>query len=577
MITWLKFYFTNVEVGNYWRSIRLLACYRLTISTILVSLYFFTPDSSWLSTYNIDIFAQTSALYFVFSVLTLFLAWLKWPKLNHLVTLLTLADISFILLILLASGGSKSGYGLLLVSTIALASLISQGRLALFHAAVASIGLLLIQAYQVLTWGSAYAEYTQAALLSMGLFATAWLAHTLAKRSKASEALAEKRGVDLENLSHINALITQEMNDGVLVFDTDLNLLHHNPKALLLLLGESDHELENSASENVLFKNSVSEKSAPKNKDPEKSALTISVEVNLNHAIPDLKLLIKDWLINHHRVDTLSYSSPVTGRSLKCRLLAQQTGVVVFLQDFSQVQTQAQQMKLAALGRLTANVAHEIRNPLSAISHANQLLQETVSDSASQRLVNIINDNVERLNQMVTDILELNRRDRTNQQQFALNDFLLEFYEQFCPAEKVPAESFALELPEANVQIYFDRRHLNQICWNLCKNGWRHCSQNRHALRVIVQLNHKKSLVTIEVINDGDVIAEETRAHLFEPFFTTESTGTGLGLYIAKELTEANNATISCMAVEAGALFKLEIKMLNTTLSRNAPNQKAYA
>ena len=532
MLAQAKFYFTNVEAGNYWRSIRLLSCYRLIISIILISFYFLTPDTRWLQNFNTDTFAETSALYFVFSIVMFTLAILKWPKFSYLITLLTLADIGFILLIILASGGSKSGYGLLLVSTIAIAGLISQGRLAIFHAAVASIGLLLLQAYQVLTWGPEYAEYSQAALLSMGLFATAWLAHTLAKRSKVSEALAEKRGIDLENLSHINALITQEMNDGVLVFDTNLHLVQHNPKSTQLLLGEKDAD--------------------------------ITDESDLGNAIPDLKYLIEDWLKNRNTLDTLSYSSPITGRSLNCRLLAQQTGVVVFLQDLSQVQTQAQQMKLAALGRLTANVAHEIRNPLSAISHANQLLQETVTDSASQRMVKIINDNVERMNQMVTDILELNRRDRTNQQQFALNDFLLEFYDQFCPAEKVPNECFALKLPDTNAQIYFDWRHLNQICWNLCKNGWRHCSKSNQALRLNVRLNQKKSLVIIEVVNDGVAISEETRAHLFEPFFTTESTGTGLGLYIAKELTEANNAMISCVAVDSGALFKLEIKMLNT-------------
>ena len=127
----------------------------------------------------------------------------------------------------------------------------------------------------------------------------------------------------------------------------------------------------------------------------------------------------------------------------------------------------------------------------------------------------------------------------------------------------MPNECFVLNLPDANAQIYFDWRHLNQILWNLCKNGWRHCSKNNQALRLNVRVNQKKSLVTIEVINDGIAIPETTRAHLFEPFFTTVSTGTGLGLYIAKELTEANNAVISCVAVETGALFKCEIKMHN--------------
>lgn len=534
MLAQAKFYFTNLEIGNYWRSIRLFSCYRLFISILLISFYFLTPDTRSLENYNTGNFVETSVLYFVFSLVMLVLAWLKWPKFSGLITFLTLTDIGFILLIMLASGGIKSSYGLLLVSTIAISGLIIQGRLAIFYAAVASIGLLLLQAYQVIIWGSEYTEYSQSALLSMGLFATAWLAYTLSKRGSASEALAEKRGIHLESLSQINALITQEMNDGVLVFDINLNLLHHNPKATQLLLGEKDSERD---------------------------------EVPFNSSIPELKQLIKDWLLYPRTVDTISYHSPITERTLKCRLITQLTGIVIFLQDLSQVQTQAQQTKLAALGRLTANIAHEIRNPLSAISHANQLLQETVIDSTSQRMLKIINDNVDRLNQMVSDILELNRRDRTNQQQFALNDFLLEFYDQFCPAEKVTPECFLLVLPNINTQIYFDWRHLNQILWNLCKNGWRHSRQTRQSLSLNVHLNQKKSLLTIEVVNDGVPIPDEIRVHLFEPFFTTESTGTGLGLYIAKELTEANNATISCANVESGALFKLEIKILNIKLS----------
>ena len=123
MLAQAKFYFTNVEIGNYWRSIRLLSCYRLVISIILISLYFSTPDTLLLENFDTDTFAQTSAMYFVFSFLMLVLAWLKWPKLSYLITLLTLADIGFILLIILASGGSKSGYGLLLISAIAIASL----------------------------------------------------------------------------------------------------------------------------------------------------------------------------------------------------------------------------------------------------------------------------------------------------------------------------------------------------------------------------------------------------------------------------------------------------------------------
>ena len=153
-------------------------------------------------------------------------------------------------------------------------------------------------------------------------------------------------------------------------------------------------------------------------------------------------------------------------------------GAVIFVEDWSRVQTQAQQLKLAALGRLTANIAHEIRNPLSAISHANQLLQEEdQAHPTATRLLQIIADNVQRMEKMVKDVLELNRRDRTRQELIVLPDFLREFHDKFCQAEKVPSAGMALDLSEYSHPVLFDRQHLHQILWNLCRNGWQHSQQ----------------------------------------------------------------------------------------------------
>ena len=209
------------------------------------------------------------------------------------------------------------------------------------------------------------------------------------------------------------------------------------------------------------------------------------------------------------------------------------------------MQTQAHQVKLAALGRLTANIAHEIRNPLSAISHANQLLQEEEDNNpATTRMLQIIADNVQRLDQIIKDVLELNRRDRTNQEMIHLENFMTDFYTQFCAVEKIPAHCFKLTLHNSDTVIAFDRRHLNQILWNLCKNGWRHSKNSENSLKLTVTTSSKRPDVQIEIADDGEGIPENVRNNLFEPFFTTEKSGTGLGLYIARELADANGAKL---------------------------------
>src|SRR5450759_4607977 len=147
-------------------------------------------------------------------------------------------------------------------------------------------------------------------------------------------------------------------------------------------------------------------------------------------------------------------------------------GAVIFLEDLTRVQAQAQQMKLAALGRLTANIAHEIRNPLSAISYASELLLEEQRAPSQERLLHIIQDNSKRLDRMVRDVLELARRDRVLPETIRLAVFLPSFIDEFAQTEKIPVSSFALELHDAS-EIVFDRVHLQQVLWNLLRNAWR--------------------------------------------------------------------------------------------------------
>jgi two-component system sensor histidine kinase PilS (NtrC family) len=521
------------------RAIRIINVFRFLLSLIFVVFYAFADKLNLSdSSDNPSLFLTLAIAYALFSISLLVITPLKSSAVIFFHPLQIVIDILFIIMMMYAAGGTQSGLGLLLIVTIVTASMVSNGRLALFYAAVATIGLLLEQSYRIAGWGLPISSYTQSVMLSLSCFATAWLAYSLAKRILLSEALASSRGVDLENLAQVNALITQQMQDGVLVVDESLNIRHYNSQAKQLLALEEDSDND----------------------------------LGLTEHAPAIANLLLYWTEGNDEHKNLII--PVNNRELNLRIepINQQNrklGAVIFIQDWSKIQSAAQQAKLAALGRLTANIAHEIRNPLSAISHANQLLQEEENLSkGNARILEIIEDNIQRINQIIKDVLELNRRDRTHQEKITLNQFIVDFHTQFCAIEKIPAAYFTLELCPAQDTITFDRRHLTQILWNLCKNGWEHSrkeigSLHLNCTRILKTTSSTKAGLHIEVTDDGAGIAEQDRSKLFEPFYTTKTTGNGLGLYISRELAEANNALLYFQPLDRGSAFILELRHTN--------------
>jgi two-component system sensor histidine kinase PilS (NtrC family) len=257
------------------------------------------------------------------------------------------------------------------------------------------------------------------------------------------------------------------------------------------------------------------------------------------------------------------FQADASGRQLRARFVPvggdARQGVVIFLEDMGKIQAQAQQFKLAALGRLTAGVAHEIRNPLSAISYANELLlEEDAWPPTQHRLLEIIRDNTRRLEKMVQEVLQLNRRDRAQKEPVALAEFAVRFVEDFCQIEKVDAAVFALDIPAGLPPACFDRGHLNQVLWNLCRNAVRHCRRQAGSVRLEARPAAREGYaLELRVADDGPGVDEAARARLFEPFFTTSSQGTGLGLYVAREIGEANDAALEYDGERTGGCFRL--------------------
>ena len=217
-------------------------------------------------------------------------------------------------------------------------------------------------------------------------------------------------------------------------------------------------------------------------------------------------------------------------------------------------------MKLVALGRLTASIAHEIRNPLSSIGHAAELLDEDRAlGEAQKRLLDIISGNVTRLDRIVQEVLDLNRRDRAQPEAIDASAFFAQFVSQLAINEKVPEGSLDVQV-RTTYRPWFDRQHLDQILWNLVRNAWRHSRQLPGSVRVVLMASPIPGRLTLDVTDDGTGVSSEIQAHLFEPFFTTEAQGTGLGLYIARELCEGNGARIEYLADGTGGHFRITMK-----------------
>ncbi|MBI5438178.1 MAG: PAS domain-containing protein [Nitrosomonadales bacterium] len=518
---------------DYWRSLSYFNLYRLTLACLFVFLAVTFGPSLSLGARNWTLFFISSLVYAAAAAISFIPLRLRWPRFTWNLAGQVGSDIACISLLSYASGGIQSSIGLLLLVSLAAAGIISRGKITLFFAALASIAALLEHSYAVLYGDADVAQYVQVGLLCISYFAVAWLAHTLAKYAVDSQELAQRRGHDLASLSEANRLVMRDMQDGVLVVDEQGVIKQMNPSAARLLRHSAISGSSLAQNFPLLFgQYALWKQTGAANQD----SLQLDVGV-------------------HARLRFVAIERDAAN------------GVVIFMEDMQRVRAEAQQIKLAALGRLTASIAHEVRNPLSAISYAAELLQEEHGDAKQQRLLQIVLDNTQRINRIVQDVMQLNRRDRAQPEVFELDAMLRAFVEEIKLAERLEPDVMILAgIPDAEVS--FDRGHLRQVLWNLCSNALRFSRRLHGSLILTMSILDERTVIDVQ--DGGPGVSAEYRGRLFEPFFTTASDGTGLGLYIAKELCEANDASLEYHVREgqaenepAGACFRITFGVLH--------------
>jgi len=280
---------------------------------------------------------------------------------------------------------------------------------------------------------------------------------------------------------------------------------------------------------------------------------------------PELATQLVDW-VSHPVERTRKLLKTSVGFTLMPRFIfvgneRNYTGIVIFLEDTEVLRQQAQQLKMAALARLAASIAHEVRNPLSAISNAAQLLRESTDteDKESRRLLEIIMDHGKRVNEIVENITQLSRRDRTSRERTPLLGWAHDFVAQYSQGAAVPEEAIEIEGEVDDLEVCVDPSQIYQVVTNLCQNAIRHSDPftGQKLIRLQIGLD-MMDRPYLDVIDWGAGIPPEIAQNIFDPFFTTSSQGTGLGLYISRELCEGNGALLQLMpAAEKGSRFRI--------------------
>jgi two-component system sensor histidine kinase PilS (NtrC family) len=515
-----------------WRVLGLLNIYRVLVPVVLLSMQWFAAPEWAPATLRPGAFFSACVIYFTAGVLLIIARHLDWSSLRIVALVNAVVDAIAVALILYASGGVASGLGILLVLPVAALAVLAGHRDAFLIAAVAALGVLIQQVFVTLNDNVPNTDYTAAGVLGIVLFAISLSLWPVATRLRESEALVKRQEIDLANLAQLSQYIVQHLRESLLVIDTEDRIRLINESAAQIL-GD--------------------QKAYP--------------EALIGEASPQLLSLLETWRQNSASAGGNAEASFVAadgGRVIRAHFAplgsTSPAPVIVFLEDTSLLAEKVQQSKLAALGRLSASIAHEIRNPVGAMSHAGQLLGESPSISPEdKRLTEIIRANAERVSGIINNVLRLSKREEAHLERLSLQAWCEEFHEEFCETMQWPRERLKASGTNLELEIRVDPSQLRQIVWNLCENALKHGVQE--SPEQVVELRYGRMSPTarpfLEIADRGPGVAPEHVERIFEPFFSG-GRGTGLGLFLARELAQANGATLLYEARHGGgSIFRL--------------------
>lgn len=520
---------TNVAHALPWRLLRLLNIYRLLVAILIIAISA-TGPAALLGTQDPRLFLWTGIGYLIYALLTALSLRKRWPGYTLQAHIQLAVDTLAVVLLMHASGGPVSGLGVLLFVSIVANAVLMPWRIGMGYAAVATVLILADTTYLVLRGAVPEAGYMQAALTGVVLFVAAISGAYLGRRLRESEELAVQRGVDLQNLAQLNDYIIHHMRTGVVVVDETGEVRLTNEAALANLSRRSGQGHR------------------------------------LSELSPQLQQELDSWRAgDQERPKTFTSENGKPVIPYFTRLApAGDAGTLIFLEDASEITERVRQMKLAALGRLTGSIAHEIRNPLAAISHANQLLAESAKlQNDDRRLTEIIAEHAKRMENMVETILQLSRREATRPQELELEHWLRDFVAEFRERHGLEGQALAVRIDGGEeVRVRVDPGHLYQIAWNLSENALRYGRPVKSFGGPLIEYRisplSTPGGTEFAIMDRGTGVPKDIAEHIFEPFYTSSPRGTGLGLFIARELCECNHARLVYeQRPEGGSCFRI--------------------
>ena len=507
--------------------------YRLLLPPVLYGLLLITRPTPTVGSSDPRLFTIICLIYWILGGLMAFGGRGRWRSRRALVFVHTLLDTAGICALLFCSGGVSSGLGILLVIPVGAMSLLAEGRASLGVAALAALGLLTQQILAVIAGNAQTYDYLLAGLLGAVVFLVALMAWPVSSRLRESEALVRRQELDLANLAQLSQYIVQRLRESILVVD---------PSDRIRLINESAARM---LGDNVAIPGAL-----------------------LGEVAPRLLFLLSTW----RRDDTVilrgsagTFVAADGARVIQPHFAplgsSEPAPIIVFLEDTGDLAAKVQQTKLAALGRLSASIAHEIRNPVGAMSHAAQLLAESPTlPSADRRLTEIMQDNSRRVSGIIDNILQLSRREAPRPEKLLLDGWTRRFREEFCDTLQLPRQQLMIDPTSEEVELRIDGSQLHQIFWNLCQNSVTHALP--HAGTAPIELRYGRLAGVgrpfLQVADRGPGIPQADAERIFEPFFTRAAHGTGLGLFLARELGQANGATLLYETREGGgSIFRI--------------------
>jgi two-component system, NtrC family, sensor histidine kinase PilS len=497
-----------------WRVLAVLNLYRVLVPLVLLGLYSLGGARGF-AVYSSQLFFGSTVFYFCFGLVSVLFVRQRLASAQVQTILQASVDMFVLVLLLHTCGGVASGLGVLFLVPVGALAFLLPPRSALFLAAVAAIAILADTIWQQLGGTTDINSYATAGLLGAVLFVTAGASSFAASRMRESEALVRQKDVDLANLAELSQYIVQHLRESLLVVDAadKIRLINESAAEILGDNHAVPGALVGEVSPRLLYSLSTWRQRDQGDESPSSFVAADGARVIQPHFAP---------------------------------LGAEPGPTLIFLEDTSLLAERVQQSKLAALGRLSASIAHEIRNPVGAMSHAGQLLAESPKIGADERrLTDIIQSNSERVSTIINNVLQLSKREPTKLTRLLLGDWLEDFLEEFCATMQVRESQIGVHESEDDLEVRIDPSHLHQVVWNLCDNAMKY-GEALDGISFDIKLGRLSSSNRpyLEVSNRGPGIEPKSVDRIFEPFFTERKGGTGLGLFIARELCQLNRSIL---------------------------------